>query len=198
MANTTYMTLERIPYEIDAEGVTLRAYDPRDPREAERLFEAIDSSRSHLEQFLIWVSSHRVVADSARWIRESRASFEAMTNFDFGVFAKDDGRLLGGAALHVRGQPEVVCLEIGYWTRASEQNKGVAREAARALTRVAFDLAACDRVVIRADSANAASRRIPERLGYRLEGIARNGLRLGGLPRDAAIYALVRDQPPRP
>ena len=192
MANTTYMKLELVPYEIEAARLVLRSWDPRLPGEAQRLFAAIDESREHLERWVGWHQKHAAVDDTRAWIRESRAKFESMSDFFYGLFARDDGRLVGGAGLHVRGEPVPFGFEIGYWLRASETGLGYAREATAALTRVAFDIAACDRVVIRADVDNRASRRVPEALHYPFEGVARASLRIHTAPTDAAMYAMTR------
>lgn len=190
MANATYMKLERIPYTLETKRLVLRTYDPRDPAEAPRMYEAIDKNRDHLMRHMSWAKTHDSVEVTRAWIRETRGKFEAMTDFPFGIFTRDDGRFVGGCGLHVRGEPVPCALEIGYWLCENETNKGYAREAAEALTRVALDLARTDRVIIRAAVDNTRSRRVPEALGYTFEGIARKSLRTNDIPTDAAIYAM--------
>ena len=87
--------------------------------------------------------------------------------------------------------------EIGYWIRASRAGQGLATEAASALTRAAFDLAAAGRIEIRVDPANATSLAIPRKLGFVEEGTLRQ--RLHGpdgtpLQRDAVVFAMLRDE----
>jgi ribosomal-protein-serine acetyltransferase len=191
MASSSYMTLERIPYRLEEGPVVLASYDPREPLDAQRLHDAIDESREHLSRFAVWPQNHRCLADTVAWIRAARARFEAMTDFNYGLYARDDGRMVGGAGLHVRGEPQPIWLEIGYWTRSSELRRGWATTAARALTRAALELAQTQRVVIRADTENGASRATPEKLGFHFEGVARRGLRAHDEARDAAIYSRI-------
>src|SRR5204863_353260 len=67
-------------------------------------------------------------------------------------------------------------LEIGYWVRSHLAGRGFATEAAAALTRVAFELCGTERVDIRCDPDNAASRAIPRKLGYTEDGTLRRRL----------------------
>ncbi len=188
------MTLDRIPYRLESDLIALVSYDPRDPTHARELFEAIDESRDHLGRFMGWAAQHETVDDTRGWIRTMRGKFELMTDFAFGIFRRSDGRLVGGAGLHARGEPTVVAVEIGYWVRTSETQKGYAREAARLLTNAAFELGHAERVVIRAQIENRYSRRIPEALGYVEEGVARRSIRLAGTGRDAVVYSMIVEE----
>ena len=185
------MALNRVPYVLESERLTLRSYDPRDPDEARALFEAIDESRGHLTTFMSWPDKHEKLEDTIAWVRASRARFEAMTDFLFGVYRRSDDRLVGGVGLHVRGEPTPVAIEIGYWLRASETRQGYAREATRALTQLLLDRVGAERIVIRAQVDNAPSRRVPESLGFHLEGIARRSIRIRDEGRDLAMYSFV-------
>lgn len=82
---------------------------------------------------------------------------------------------------------------LGYWVRASRVRQGVATAAAALLARFGFDELRLARleIVVRLD--NAASRRVAEKLGCRLEGVARNRLLFDGTPFDAAMYAMIPD-----
>jgi len=195
MANTTYMKLEQLPYTIETQRLHLRSYDPRNDQHTVDLWNAIDGNRDHLMRFMTWAKNHTNIDITRAWIREARSKFEAMTDFSYGIWTKDDGRMVGGCGLHVRGEPMPNGLEIGYWLCEREQRKGFAREATIFLTRVAFEIAKADRVVIRADVDNRESRRVPEAIGFTFEGIARKSLRAGDIARDAAIYAMTSDDP---
>ena len=61
-------------------------------------------------------------------------------------------------------------LEIGYWVRTDRTGRGVATEAAGLLTDAALALPDVDHVEIHHDEANAASGRVPAKLGYALVG----------------------------
>ena len=66
-------------------------------------------------------------------------------------------------------------------------------EAVEAIGDFAFQQLGARRVEIRTDTRNSQSRKIPERLGYDLEGILRHDrLDTQGLPRNTAVYAKTR------
>ena len=114
-----------------------------------------------------------------------------------GIFERDESRVLGGSGLHTRHGPEA--LEIGYWLRADSEGKGLASEAAAALTRVAFERCGVDRVEVRIDPANERSQRVPERLGFTHEATLRRRLpgKLGGGDlRDAVIFSMFASEFP--
>jgi ribosomal-protein-serine acetyltransferase len=192
-----FMALDRIPYVLETERLVLRSYDPRDEAQASLLFDAIEENRAHLVEYMSWPDAHQKVEDTRAWIRAVRGKFENMTDFAFGMYAREDGRFVGGAGMHVRGEPAPVAIELGYWLRSSEIGKGYAREATRTLAKMAIERARAERVVIRAQVDNARSRRIPELLGFQLEGIARRGIRIREKGLDLAIYSLLPEEAAR-
>jgi RimJ/RimL family protein N-acetyltransferase len=64
--------------------------------------------------------------------------------------------------------------EIGYWCRKGFTGRGYITEAVRGLTVFAFEILKANRVEIRCDQRNVRSRKVAERLGFKLEGILRN------------------------
>lgn len=129
--------------------------------DAEELHAAILESREHLKPFMPWADA------SAAMNIEQRREFIAgwMTNQtepNFGIWR--GSRLVAVMGFHDRIAPDG--REIGYWVRASEINKGVATFGARELTKIAFMNPAITHVEIHHDSANLASGRVPEKLGY--------------------------------
>ena len=128
---------------------------------------------------------------ASRSCAASAGSSTPTEDFVLGIFERDESRVLGGSGLHTRHGPEA--LEIGYWLRADSEGKGLASEAAAALTRVAFELCGVDRVEIRIDPANERSQRVPERLGFTRRGDAAAqapGKLGGGDLRDAVIFSM--------
>ena len=78
--------------------------------------------------------------------RGDRARAAAMRqSFGGGIILKADGSLLGGAGLHVRNW-DARGFEIGYWLRVSATGQGYVREAAAALSRLAFESLTAERV----------------------------------------------------
>jgi RimJ/RimL family protein N-acetyltransferase len=130
----------------------------------------------------------------AELLRTFRGHFDLGEDFVYGIFTPDEREVVGGSGLHTRVGPGA--LEIGYWLRASRVGSGLAREAAAALTLVAFRVCGVDRVEIRVDPANDRSLRVPRALGFAEEATLRRRLPVGDgeEPRDAVVFALFADE----
>lgn len=79
----------------------------------------------------------------------------------------EDDRVLGSIGVHSTGEAAVI--EIGYWLRADARGRGVTTRALVLALAYALDDGAA-RVQLRADPENAASCRVAEKAGFRLEG----------------------------
>ena len=111
-------------------------------------------------------------------------------DFFYLIFDPSEQVVLGSTGLHPRVGPEA--LEIGYWVRTDQTGRGLATEAARAMTRTALDLVGAQRIEIRCDPQNLASAAIPRRLGYDLrETISGNATSPQGEPRDTMVWEMM-------
>ena len=115
-------------------------------------------------------------AGRARWIVEAMG--EPVGTISLGVESREHG--LG---------------TIGYGIGERHRGRGYAVSAVRAILPLAFSPEGADlwRLEAVAAVANAASRRVLQRCGFHLEGIARSYLLIGGQRVDHARYALVRE-----
>ncbi len=180
-------------YRIHTERTVLRCWDPAD---APLLKEAIDASLDHLRPWMPWAENEPedLPAKVAR-LRRFRAEFDLGQNFIYGIFDREERRVLGGTGLHLRVGPGA--LEIGYWIRADEIDQGLATEVAAALTRVAFEVEQVNRVEIRCDPANVRSAAVPRKLGFVHEATLRgNSPRADGTYRDTMVWALLKSEYP--
>ena len=161
--------------------------------DAPLLKRAIDMSLDHLRPWMPWAMHEpsELSAIEAR-IAGFQRNFLRGADWSYGIFNAAETELLGGAALHPSVGPDA--LELGYWLRADCTGKGIATEAAAALTETAFSVFAVSRVEIHCDPKNLRSARIPERLGYRLvETLIANTLNPAGEPRDTMVWAIERE-----
>ena len=149
-------------YRIVTARLVIRCWDPRDAPLAK---EAIDSSLAHLRPWLPWARHEpQTLEEKVELLREFRGQFDLGSNSVYAIFDAAEERVLGGTGLHPRIGPGG--LEIGYWIRADAAGQGFVTEAAAALTRVAFEVAAVERVEIRCAPDNHASAAIPRKLRY--------------------------------
>jgi RimJ/RimL family protein N-acetyltransferase len=175
------------------ERLLLRPYAPDD---AAVVKDAVDTSLEHLRTFMDWAwLAPEPVGVVRKRLRAFRDAFRHGDDWIYGLFERDGSAIVGGAGLHRRVGPEA--LEIGYWIRASHVRRGLATEAAAALTRLAFEWCGALRVEIHIDPANTASLAVAERLGYLREATLRKRLppiREGEPRRDEVVFSLLDEE----
>jgi len=81
-----------------------------------------------------------------------------------------DGQAIGTIGYQLQGDVERVSAEIGYWLAESFWGRGIATDALIALTQYAVATHALTRVYALPFASNAASCRVLEKAGFRLEG----------------------------
>ena len=162
------MIAARNAYRIETERLVIRCWDPRD---VSLLQEAIDTSRDHLRPWMPWVHAEpEQPAIKVERLRRFKTDFDLGADFVYGIFSRDEKRVIGGTGLHTRQGPKT--REIGYWIRFDSINQGFATESTAALTRIAFEVNHVPRVEIRCNAENAASAAIPRKLSFILEDTA--------------------------
>lgn len=156
--------------------------------DAAALFEVVEADRARLGAWFPWVELTRTLDDEERWIRQQR--MDPASREGLGIFLGDD--LVGSAGL--MADPFGIVGEIGYWIRPDHEGRGIVTEAVRVLLREGFDGMALHRITIRAGTENLRSRAIPERLGFREEGLLRGAGKGAGGFYDLVVYGLLEDE----
>lgn len=115
------------------------------------------------------------------------------TMYNFGVFTREDGALVGSMGLVRLGELNTPKrqAELGFWTAKEQRGKGYTVEAARAVIGWAFADLGVERLEWVATAGNEGSRAVAEKLGFVLEGLQRGGIVHRGVRRDAWIGALL-------
>ncbi len=177
------------PARIDLAHCTLRAWRVDD---APALAMTLAANDAHLRAWTPWVVDGRVPGQSLEErLAQHAGDFAAGRGWVYGIFTHDETGVLGGCGLYAR--VGATALEIGYWLAAGSTGQGLATESATALTALAFSNPAIERVEIHCDPRNAASVRIPQRLGYRIESAAEGDLgEPGAWPGVVDIWTLTR------
>ncbi len=152
----------------------IRAWEAAD---APALFDAVRQSRERLLPWVDWArDGHRTAGESLAYITGQAAALRDPATFlgvGVGIFDRETDRVLGGTGIHdVRR--DTASAETGYWVRADAWGRGIATEATRHVLSWCFRPQAdgglgLRRVRIYCSSANAASRRVIEKLGIRHE-----------------------------
>jgi ribosomal-protein-serine acetyltransferase len=179
-----------IPEELSGLRVLLR---PLKLRDAGAVWEAVQESRGRLAAWLPWVNAVQSLAAERAVIVGMRRRWKLRKDLVVGIFDRATGRYLGGSGL-LRIDWDLRIFEVGYFLRTSAEGHGYATETVQLLTRLAFDRLRANRVEIYVDPRNIRSARVPERLGFVLEGMLRR-VRAGadGRPADRQVFALIRE-----
>lgn len=102
-----------------------------------------------------------------------------------------------GVMFVFRATPYFAGLEIGYRLfNRDVHGKGVMTEALMLCSYLLFTWKQINRLELKIIPQNMASRRVAEKCGYTLEGVARECIFLRGQHHDMAIYSLLRSEAP--
>jgi RimJ/RimL family protein N-acetyltransferase len=176
------------PYRIVTDRLVLRCWEPRD---AQLVKDAVDASLDHLRPWMAWAADEpQSLEQKVELLRRFRGNFDLGHDYTYGIFNRDESSVVGGTGLH--GRVDHASFEIGYWIRAEAAGQGFCTEATAALTRAAFEVTAIERIEIRVDPANEASRAIPRKLRYTEEATLRQRLHYPEV-RDVVLYTLFRE-----
>ena len=143
--------------------------EPVQQSHAERLFALMRDDR--LTTFLAW-EPHTRVEQTQALITALSSAIDSGKGYHWTVLEGD----------YVRGLISVIDVqrahrswrvdrgEIAYWVAPDQQGRGLATEAAEAVVTFAFEHLRLNRLRISHTSANPASGRIPQKLGFRFVG----------------------------
>jgi ribosomal-protein-serine acetyltransferase len=128
---------------------------------------------------------------AAEWVAAALVEFGQGTRLEAGIFRGDT--LLGITALHNidrrRGSADIdYCMDSRY------RNQGIMTRACRALVGHAYAEVGLNRLQIYPDTANLPSLRVPEKLGFKMEGVLRSYYRSAGGFRDCALYSMLKEE----
>jgi 8-oxo-dGTP diphosphatase len=136
-----------------------------------------------------------------RWIASTHRGIEERQDFALGIVPREAAAPIGAILLRqsqaeprVDGAPPpgVAAAEIGYWIGRAFWGKGYAVEAVKRMVRFAFDEVGLDRVWGAVLTDNAPSRRVLERVGFKLVGEAEYDFPARGGLRRVFVYAIDR------
>ena len=119
--------------------------------------------------------------DRARMERWVRRNLDHQERYGYGLFTlvlRANGLVIGDCGLERMDEGNVVQAELGYDLRADCWNRGLATEAAAAVRDYATRALGLPRLISQIRVGNAASRRVAEKIGMRLEAeVERHGYR---------------------
>jgi len=154
------------------------------------IFNTIDSQREHLGPFLPFVETTKQLSDTQAFVESVVNSPKDRLEYTFTI--RVNGRMAGLLGLKDIDRANRKT-EIGYWLSRDFLGRGIMTRSVSTLCDFAFRELDINRIQIKCAVTNSASRNIPHRLGFQLEGIERDGeLLTGGVFTDLAVYSKLK------
>ena len=126
-------------------------------------------------------------------IRSWKGEFYLDQKYTYGVFEKANDSLIGMIFLFTRQGKGT--LEIGYVVDKDEEGKGYATESSYAVMKLGLENLGIGKMVIHCSPENTASQRVPEKLGFTLEGTYRSAhTGTDGKRQPTMIWALFNEE----
>ena len=156
-----------------------------DIKNAKALFELIDSGRVYLREWLSWVDETRTVEDSILYIQSVSQGNVYSGRYVLEIWFKNN---LAGLIDFHNGNKINMAVEIGYWLGERYQGKGIMTSSCKKCINYAFEEMGFNRIIIKCAVGNLKSQAIPKRLGFKFEGIEREGQNLNGHFTDLVVF----------
>ncbi len=150
------------------DGLEVRMLESRNAHE---LFALTDANRAHLRRWLPWLDTVREAKDSKAFIKRGQDLAEGSRGVVAGIWAA--GRLCGVIGYNQLDWVNRIAT-IGYWLGREHEGRGIMTRAVTTLVAVALDDLGLNRIVITVATGNLRSQAIPDRLGFRREGVVRD------------------------
>jgi len=158
---------------------------------AEEITAVVRKNLERLKEWMPWAVDEYSIEHAKDFIQ--RTLNEYAQDGRFNAWIEIDGKIAGSIGFH---HLDVVnrSAEIGYWIGKEFEGRGIVTRCCRVLIDYLFDKIKLNRIQINCNIENVRSRAIPEKLGFKLEGIHRQVECLNGRFGDWAVYALLRDE----
>jgi ribosomal-protein-serine acetyltransferase len=152
---------------------------------------AVRSDLEHLQPWMPWATEDYSEDSAREFIQRTLRDYAESGRFDALICV--DKQIVGSIGFH-NFDAVNRSAHIGYWISRKFEGQGIVSRSCRALIEYLFEVRQLNRLQINCNVENVRSRAIPERLGFKLEGIHRQVEFLNGRFGDWAIYGLLREE----
>lgn len=156
---------------------------------AEKLFQLVDSDREYLNKWLPWVNHTKTVNDTKVFIKNSIVDFAEGKSMNLAIEYLNE---IVGVTGYNTIYKDLKKVEIGYWLSSKQQGRGIITKSCTKLIQHAFNELDIEKVQISVAAENIKSRKVCEKLGFKLEGIIKNSEKLHDKIVDHAIYGMYK------
>jgi ribosomal-protein-serine acetyltransferase len=157
---------------------------------AGEFFAVLDQNRDYLRPWHPWVDLLKSEQHVEKAIQLWNKQYEAHRGFHAGIWF--EGHFCG-VVNHLNVDFTNRWTALSYWLDASHQGRGIMTACCGAMIEHAFETWKLNRVTIECATENIRSRKIPERLGFKLEGTIRQIEWLHDHLADHAFYGLLEE-----
>lgn len=159
--------------------------------DAEELYHLIDGSREHLGKWLPWVKSTNNTEMISSFIRGIQEQY--ISNDGFKAIITYNGSFAGLIGYHNIDWNRK-CVSIGYWLGESFQGKEIMSKSLKVFIDYAFNNMNLNKIEIHIAEENFKSRALPNKFGFKVEGISRDAEWLNGQYVNHVMYGLIRNE----
>ncbi len=154
------------------------------------IFEAIDSQRDYLGKWLPFVVFTKEISDTEKFVDSIVNAPEDRFEYVFTIRKGDEFVGLIGFKDTDKQNKKT---EIGYWISEKHQKQGIVTKSLEKLCDFAFNKLGINRIQIKCAAGNTPSINIPKKLGFKFEGIERQGEWLSdGFYTDLEVYSKLK------
>lgn len=133
--------------------------------------------------------------DAREYIAQCRQGWADGTFTNFAIAEPETGAAIGSMGVRWL-EPDQGVVEVGYWVAPEARGKGICTRALVVVSRWLIAEHGMERVQLRAEERNTASKRVAEKAGFTREGVLRSNRYNPRLGRrmDFVMYSLLRSE----
>ena len=154
---------------------------------ASLLFELVEKNRTHFREWLPWLDVNTKIEDTKKFIAGVEDNYKKGLSLNLGIYYQD--KIIGALGFNVIENTNKKA-EIGYMLDKDSYGNGIMTKSCKALINYGFNELDLNRIEIKAAVENTKSRAIPERLGFKQEGILRDSWRYEREYCDKILYGI--------
>jgi ribosomal-protein-serine acetyltransferase len=151
----------------------------------------IEANRNYLREWLPWVDNMQTIGDFKNYI--SKCKKQHNEGSDLGYVIIFNKTVVGRIGLHNIDQQNKIA-SIGYWLDENYTGKGIIIKSCKAIINYAYHTLNLNRIEIKCGTGNNKSKSIPEKLGFKKEGILSQAEMVNNTFIDLYIFSMLKNE----
>lgn len=155
------------------------------------IFKAVESNRDWLAKWLSFVNYTNELKDTQSFIATVIEKRDETGNEVYVIWYKGDFAGLIGFLNSDKANDKK---ELGYWLVQHLTGKGIITSCAQTLVKLAFEEMMINRITIKCAFGNISSEKVALRLGFKFEGIERQGEKYNNQFFDLKVFSILKNE----